>query len=709
MGILDRFLAAKPAPSPLAAFGDMHPAARFDAAGRLTEANGAFHALLGYAPGELAGAGFASIAGLAPAARPDAAAAPDLWSQVRSGALPSARFSLSRKGGDPCLAEAVILPDPAAGTDRGAVLLVAREATEDWRAEALSRGRLDAIHRANLVAEFDTGGILLWANERFLRSFDTDLDSVKGRHHDSFVPGDEAEGRDHRTFWAGLAAGQIRSGTYRRLTASGRAIWLAATYAPVSDGSGVPRRVLQIASDASDARQEALDNEARRSAMARSHAVIEFDRDGNILDASAQFLDLFGYTIEEIRGQHHRILCSSEETTSPAYAAFWKRLRDGQFDKRDYRRLGKGAREIWISASYNPILGSDGRVAKVVKFATDITGRKRATDILMRALERLAAGDLTARIDEALTPEFDRIRLDYNSALGALNSLVADITERSGSAVSRINEIAQAATSLSQRTEQQAATLQETAAAMHQMTASARLSSTSADEARQLVDESRNRTEAGAAVVREAVTAMQDLAERSEQISRITGVIDEIAFQTNLLALNAGVEAARAGDAGRGFAVVASEVRALAQRSSDAAREIAGLISASVQRVDRCVSLVSQGGNALGEIEASVREIASRIGDIASSAREQSAGFGEINTAIGQLDSFTQQNAAMFEQTTAATRMLTEEMGGLTEATGGFRIAAVGAPVQGGAPGDGAAKGAGGWATRATGPAARAG
>jgi methyl-accepting chemotaxis protein len=672
MGILDRLSRSTPAIDPVwAALSAAQPAAMFDAAGVLVEANATFATMFGFGLAEMSGSRFDQLFGNHVSGGAVTAATP--W--TGTGNLPEVgtRRQARRKSAEVFVVELTGIPvKKPDGSTNGLVVLV-RDATkeEDWH--ALYRGRNEAIKRTTLVAEFDLNGVLTWANDLYLKLNGVTLEEVKGQHHRIFVEPNEAASPAYAAFWADLRAGKAQTGTFRRRTPKGKAVWIEATHTPICDSRGVPQSIMKVALDITDAKMTALNNEARNAAMLRSSAIIEFTPDGMVVDANDNFLNVMGYRLDEIRGRHHRIFCSTEESSSPDYVAFWAKLNRGEFDAREYRRIAKDGHDVWIAASYNPVFGPDGKVAKVVKFATDISGRKRATDILKDVLSTLASGDLTARITEQLTPEFDGLRIDFNAAADALSTLLSDIVERTGSTLAKIGEIAQSADSLSRRTEQQAATLEETAAAMQEMSTSVKSSSGAADEASRLVEASRSRTEAGAGVVRDAVRAMEELAQKSEQISRITSVIDEIAFQTNLLALNAGVEAARAGDAGRGFAVVASEVRALAQRSSDAAREIADLISASSAQVSRCVTLVSQGGSALDEIESSVHEIAGRIVEIASSAREQSAGFAEINVAIGQLDTFTQQNAAMFEETTAATRLLTSEMTALSEATESFR------------------------------------
>jgi methyl-accepting chemotaxis protein len=275
-------------------------------------------------------------------------------------------------------------------------------------------------------------------------------------------------------------------------------------------------------------------------------------------------------------------------------------------------------------------------------------------DALRDTLARLADGDLTATIQDKFAPEYEHLREDYNCAVGRLHDAMTSVVQQSLSIRGEVGDISSAADDLSRRTEHQAATLEETAAALAQITTSVGSTAEGAKRANDVVSDARANAERSGQVVKEAVEAMGEISESSEQISQIIRVIDDIAFQTNLLALNAGVEAARAGDAGRGFAVVASEVRALAQRSSDAAREINQLISASSQHVERGVTLVGNAGDALEHIVQSVSNISDHVARITSSAEEQSHGIEEVNAAVTQLDQVTQQNAAMFEETTAA-------------------------------------------------------
>ncbi len=420
-------------------------------------------------------------------------------------------------------------------------------------------------------------------------------------------------------------------------------------------------------------------NSGMLAALDRSQAIIEFGLDGTILNANENFCQTLGYTLGEIRGKHHSMFVENAYRQSPEYRSFWEALGRGEFQSAKYLRVGKGGREIWIQASYNPIVDGNGKPFKVVKFAADITqveNERKAAEAeraeraaeqnhvvtsLASGLKQLAEGNLTARLSAPFAADYEQLRTDFNEAMTSLQGAMKTIVTNAGGIRSGAGEISQASDDLSRRTEQQAASLEETAAALDEITATVRKTAEGAKQANNVVVTTRSDAEASGQVVRETVAAMAEIEKSSKQISQIIGVIDEIAFQTNLLALNAGVEAARAGDAGRGFAVVASEVRALAQRSSEAAKEIKGLISASSQHVETGVDLVGEAGKALQGIVNKVSEISGLVSEIAASAQEQSTALVQVNTAINQMDQVTQQNAAMVEQSTAASHSLTQE------------------------------------------------
>jgi methyl-accepting chemotaxis protein len=419
-----------------------------------------------------------------------------------------------------------------------------------------------------------------------------------------------------------------------------------------------------------------LDYAGKWAAIGRGQALIEFTSDGTVLTANENFLRLMGYTLGEIVGKHHSLCVDPAERKTPEYAHFWSELRAGKFQAAEFRRLTKLGTYVTIQGSYNPILDEKGNVIKIVKICMDVTNRDRSITEIAAGLSALADGDLERRITEPLTIELDPLRVDLNRAADKLQETMTSIAANADAVREGAGEITRASDDLARRTEQQAASIEETAAALDQITATVRKSAEGAQEARGVVGTAKDDAQRSGTVVHEAVTAMHAIESSAKKIENIIGVIDEIAFQTNLLALNAGVEAARAGDAGRGFAVVATEVRALAQRSADAAKEIKALISESGRQVEAGVRLVGLTGDALTRIVGHVDQISVLTVEIASAAQEQSTALGEVNAAVNQMDKSTQQNAAMVEQSTAASHSLTNEAGELSRLVGQFKTGA---------------------------------
>jgi len=297
-------------------------------------------------------------------------------------------------------------------------------------------------------------------------------------------------------------------------------------------------------------------------------------------------------------------------------------------------------------------------------------------------LEKLSAGELTFRIATAFPADYEKLRRDFNGAIGQLQDTLKVINAASSGVRASTSEISAASEDLSRRTERQAASLEETAAALEEITVTVGRTAEGARNADRIVTTARADAEVSGEIVRQAVAAMGGIERSAGEIGQIIGVIDEIAFQTNLLALNAGVEAARAGDAGKGFAVVASEVRALAQRSADAAKEIKTLINTSSEQVGKGVDLVARTGDALQRIVAQVGDIAGVIGEIAASTQEQSNGLQQVNVAVNEMDQMTQRNAAMVEESAAATQQLAGKSEELVRMVGRFRIDEAGGHVR---------------------------
>lgn len=418
--------------------------------------------------------------------------------------------------------------------------------------------------------------------------------------------------------------------------------------------------------------------------------ILEFSPEGRVTRANANAAAALGLDTGALLGMDGRSLVTGEGELGD----FWQHGDGGDPITGRFRIAAPGGREVIAEGSVTPVSDREQTLLRLVLIASDVTAAQeelalaqertaalqaaqhRVVEALRIGLRRLSEGDLETRIETDFPTDYEQLRADFNAAIANLARAIQVVVEAAGEIDGEAHHISAASEDLSRRAENQAATLEQTAAALTQLTASVGSASVGVAEADRVVAEARGSAESSGRVVQQAVAAMGEIEESSQRISRIIGVIDDIAFQTNLLALNAGVEAARAGEAGRGFAVVASEVRALALRSSDAAREIDALISASTQQVRRGVDLVGETGHALEAILASVIDVANRVSEIASSARGQSAGLAEINEAVSDLDRYTQQNVAMFEQSSAASRSLTLGAQTLSQTMAQFRTGA---------------------------------
>jgi methyl-accepting chemotaxis protein len=399
----------------------------------------------------------------------------------------------------------------------------------------------------------------------------------------------------------------------------------------------------------------------------------------------------------------------------------------GQHEQGRFRRMGKNGREVWVRASFNPLIGQDGKAWKVVKFASEITpiilearaldsavhesqdviqaalsgagdrrismtGKTGNLELLTRSInqliesvsttvaetmqvvQRAVAGDLTSRVKvDDKSGHFAALAVSVNSMIQSMMEVVTSLTTTSHEVQIGAEEISRGNLELSRRTEEQASSLEETASSMEQMTSTVKNNADNASHASKLAEAAREQAERGGRVVGSAVAAMSEINASSKKIADIIGVIDEIAFQTNLLALNAAVEAARAGEQGRGFAVVASEVRNLASRSTAAAKEIKALINDSVGKVDEGTRLVDESGKVLDEIVTRVKKVTDVMAEIANSSREQASGIEQVNKAVTLMDTMTQQNAALVEEDTAAARALSAQAVGLTQLIAHYR------------------------------------
>ncbi len=537
---------------------------------------------------------------------------------------------------------------------------------------AAYEGELNAISKAMGVISFNMDGTIIEINDNFLSVVGYTREEVVGKHHRMFADPTLANSPEYAEFWAKLNRGEFDSGEYKRIGKGGREIWLQASYNPILDINGKPVKVVKYATEVTETKLATADVEGQLEAIDKAMGVISFNMDGTIIDINDNFLSVVGYTRDEVIGNHHRMFAEPAIANSPEYTEFWAKLNRGEFDSGEYKRVGKGGKEIWLQASYNPILDLNGNPFKVVKYASDITQEKllqlnvesilESTSVVMNAM---AAGDLTKTIDGELEGQFALLQQAINGTVIKMADTVKEINEAARNISTGASEISVGNIDLSQRTEQQASSLEETASSMEELTSTVRQNSDNARQANQLAASSRELAEKGGSVIQDAINAMAAISTSSRKVTDIIGVIDEIAFQTNLLALNAAVEAARAGEQGRGFAVVASEVRNLAQRSASAAKEIKELINDSGEKVKEGSMLVDESGRTLEEIVASSKKVGDIISEIAAAGAEQSQGIEQVNKAVTQMDEMTQQNAALVEEAAAASESLDEQGKGL--------------------------------------------
>ena len=542
------------------------------------------------------------------------------------------------------------------------------------------KGQISALNKSLAVIEFTPDGKIVTANQNFLTALDYSLAEIAGQHHSLFVEKSYKESSAYTAFWQKLARGEFDAGQYKRIGKNGKEVWIQATYNPIVDESGHVIKVIKFATDITEQTLKQADLTGQIAAINKSQAVIQFDLKGNILDANENFCTALGYALAEIKGKHHSLFVSKDESGTQAYADFWAKLAKGEFDAGRYKRIAKNGDEIWIQASYNPIFDPNGRLIKVVKFATDITEQIKSSQALEETAEEIhsvitaaEAGNLGLRIE---TSNKQGQLLQLSDGINAMVDMMATVIEQirlSADAVSvAAGEISHGNADLSARTEEQASSVEETASTMEELTTTVKQNTENAQKANELASGAQKVAEKGGEVVTEVVSTMAAIQQSSNRISDIIGVIDGIAFQTNILALNAAVEAARAGEQGRGFAVVATEVRNLAQRSAAAAKEIKGLISDSSEKVQNGSRQVDQAGKTMEEVVNSIKRVARIVADISSASREQAAGIEQVCNAISQMDEVTQQNAALVEEAAAAAESLEDQSRALVDAVARF-------------------------------------
>lgn len=533
-----------------------------------------------------------------------------------------------------------------------------------------AQARLDAIGRSQAMIEFKLDGTIITANKNFLDALGYRLEEIQGKHHSMFVPPDQRDNAEYKAFWAALNRGEYQAREFKRIAKDGHEVWIEASYNPVLDGDGKTVMVAKIATDITKKKIRSMTEASKIAAISRAQAVIEFKLDGTIVTANDNFCKTLGYSLAEIQGKYHSLFVGPAERDSAAYREFWAALNHGDYQAGEFKRVGKGGREVWILASYNPLFDESGKPYGVVKFATDVTAEKLKNADL--------AGQIAA-IDKAqavIEFNMDGTIITANSNfLGALGYSLAEVkgrhhsmfvepSERDGAAYrefwaalnrgqyqaaeyKRIGKsgkevyiqasynpildlngkpfkVVKYATDTTKQVlarmgnERVRGMMESVAAGSEELNASVR-------EISEAMTKSRETAMSAVDQVASADAQAQRLTEAAQSMSGIVEMINNITGQINLLALNATIESARAGEAGRGFAVVASEVKSLANQAKQATDKIG-------QEIGSLNGISGDVVQALGSIKQAINNVSEYVTSTAAAVEEQSTVTNEMST-----------------------------------------------------------------------------
>ncbi len=633
----------------------------------------------------------------------------DFWAKLNRSEFQSGEYKRIAKGGKEVWMQASYNPIMDHSGKPCKVVKYATDITQQKLATADYSGQIAAIGKSQAVIEFKMDGTILGANENFLNVMGYVLDEVKGKHHGMFAEESYRQSADYREFWAKLNRGEFQSGEYKRIAKGGKEVWIQASYNPIMDLNGKPFKVVKYATDVTQQKLVTADYSGQVSAISKSQAVIAFNMDGTILGANENFLNVMGYVKDEIKGKHHSMFAEESYRQSADYREFWAKLNRGEFQSGEYKRIGKGGKEVWIQASYNPIMDLNGKPFKVVKYATDITQQVKTKNEVVQSAERekLAAEELKHKVDSILvvvsaatqgdlTQEIEVQGTDAIGQMGAgLSKFFTDLRQSIGSIGGSTVSLSSAAEELTSVSQQMSANAEETSAqtkvvssAAAQVNQNLQTVATGAEEMGASIKEiAKNASEAAkiatsAVKVAETATAtVSKLGDSSTEIGQVIKVITSIAQQTNLLALNATIEAARAGEAGKGFAVVANEVKELAKETAKATEDISRKIEAiqtdtkaAVDAIASISEVINQVNGISNTIATAVEEQNATTNEMARNVSEAAHGSGEITSNIAGVAQAAESTSRGAGDTQKAAQQLVETSAELRRLVEQFKI-----------------------------------